>query len=193
MIVAIVPIKRLDDAKSRLASILGPAERQGLVRAMLGRTIEALRRSGLIGSIALATPDQELAAEFSCVHVPDRGDLNRSLLEGIAWAKGMVAQGALLIPADLPAVQAGDIRTVVRSLGGSEGVCVVGTRDGGTGALLLVPPDAMSPQFGPESYRNHVSGGVKLGLRVVELEVEGLSHDLDTVEDLDALAAPLDV
>jgi FO synthase len=41
----LVPVKRLDDAKSRLAGALAPADRRALTLAMLGDVLAAVGRS----------------------------------------------------------------------------------------------------------------------------------------------------
>ena len=63
-------------------------------------------------------------------------------------------------------------------------VVVVPDRHGtGTNALLLEPPDAIRPAFGPGSRERHLG----LAAGAVVDEVPGLLLDVDTPEDLAAL------
>jgi 2-phospho-L-lactate guanylyltransferase len=64
-------------------------------------------------------------------------------------------------------------------------VAIVPDRHGtGTNALLLTPPDAFAPSFGPGSFARHraLAGDA---CRVAELP--SLMHDVDTPEDLRTL------
>ena len=58
---AIVPVKGLDGAKSRLAPALAPDERAQLVVDMLDRVLAACDASTAITRTLLVTPEPELA------------------------------------------------------------------------------------------------------------------------------------
>jgi len=69
----------------------------------------------------------------------------------------------------------------------------VGDRHGtGTNALVLAPPDAMAPGFGPDSFARHVAAAEEAGVsHRVELAAS-LAHDVDTPEDLADLWSAID-
>jgi 2-phospho-L-lactate guanylyltransferase len=71
-------------------------------------------------------------------------------------------------------------------------ILVVPDRHGtGTNALLITPPDAMAPSFGPGSHdRPHDHAGAA-GIAVETVEVPSLALDVDTPEDLAAVEARL--
>ena len=56
-------------------------------------------------------------------------------------------------------------------------------------SLLLTPPDALAPSFGPGSCRRHLEHARAAGLHAVLAHVPSLALDIDTPDDLDALAA----
>ncbi|HLJ65835.1 MAG TPA: 2-phospho-L-lactate guanylyltransferase [Chloroflexota bacterium] len=186
MIAAVIPLKRLSDAKSRLAGRLTGAERMQLARSLLERTVMALHESSVVDRVALVTPEPALAGELGLVGLPDRGGLNASLEEGARWARTTHADALLVLPADLPLLTGDDIRAVVGRLTGGARVVVAPTRDGGTGALLVAPPGTLPFAFGPGSFDRHCTLARQRGLAVAEIRREGLALDLDTAADLEA-------
>jgi 2-phospho-L-lactate guanylyltransferase len=73
------------------------------------------------------------------------------------------------------------------------GVSIVPDRHGtGTNALVLSPPDAIEPSFGPDSRTRHVALAEEAGVPVRIDEVAALALDVDTPDDLAALSAELD-
>jgi 2-phospho-L-lactate guanylyltransferase len=57
----------------------------------------------------------------------------------------------------------------------------------GTNALVLNPPDAFEPAFGPDSCARHVSRARAAGLSFAMEDLPSLARDLDTPEDMNAL------
>src|SRR5437868_4520967 len=98
MIVAAIPVKRLSQAKSRLASRLSDVERSTLVLTLLQQTIAALRESGGMGRIAVATAEPELGERLGVESLPDRGGLNSTLLGAARWARRAGAGSLLIVP-----------------------------------------------------------------------------------------------
>ena len=186
MIAALVPVKRLAEAKSRLAPRLSSEERTALVREMLDRTVWALRGSGVVDRVALATPEPDLAGSLGVELVADTGDLNGSLRRAAGWAEAGGAQGLLIVPADLPSITPEAIRSLIESSGDGPGLAVARTQDGGTGALLLMPPSLIPPAFGPDSFQRHLSLAARLRVPIHQITSGPLCFDLDTAEDLEA-------
>ncbi|MDQ3646452.1 MAG: hypothetical protein M3345_05885, partial [Actinomycetota bacterium] len=65
----------------------------------------------------------------------------------------------------------------------SDVVLVPSTRDGGTNALYLSPPDVITPRFGPASLQAHLALAERLKLRCALLDLPRMALDLDTIED----------
>ena len=170
---------------------LDDARRAALARHLLARTLSALRQSSSVARIALATPDQFLARETGVDWLPDPGSLNEALEGAVTWALRHGAERLLLLPADLSLLDAVDVRLLIASEHDTPGIVIAPTTDGGTGALLLTPPDALRPAFGRESFRRHCRQArrQKIDIRVVALE--GFAHDVDTIDDLHALLPEL--
>lgn len=182
-IAAVIPVKRLAHAKSRLAGRLSPRDRAGLVLALLERAVSALETSGVVESIAVVTPEPDVARRVGTVHIADSGSLNGSLSNAATWAISEGCGGLLVLPGDLPLVSPDDICDLVGLQ--SPGVTIAPTHDGGTGALLLIPPDAISPGFGHDSFARHVGWAQERGIPVRTFNRTGFACDLDTADDLE--------
>jgi len=189
VIVAAVPLKRLDRVKSRLAPRLSTGERSELMLGLLERVVGGLEQSRVVHRIALVTPERAVARQLDIVQLPDRNGLNPSLRGAVDWALDLGAQSLLIVPADLSLLTPDDVRSLVEASGGTSGVTIAPTHDGGTGALLLTPPDAISPSFGVRSFRRHLHLAAASGMAVRQVSRQGFLYDVDTVEDLESLMA----
>jgi len=193
-VIAVVPVKDLWGTKSRLKPILDPGARAGLTIYMMGRVISALRETD-VDEVCVVSPDRIVLDEAekrgaSPLAQESRG-LNPALEEGRRRAMDRRASSLLVLPADLPLLEAQDVRAVLES--GVDAPSVVISPDGaraGTNALLLHPPDALPFAFGPGSYQAHLHAARERGLDVRVCERPHLAFDLDTVEDLARLDKP---
>jgi len=193
VIVAAVPVKRLSQAKSRLAGVLSREERESLVVYLLERTVAALRESGAVDRIALVTAEADLAARLSVEWLPDAGSLNGSLRAAAVCASNAGAGGLLIIPADLAFLRPDDVAHVVHARSANGGVVLAPAEDGGTAALFLTPPDVLPPSFGAHSARLHevLARGRSLNLRMVSTPT--LCFDLDEEADYQRYTAGVSV
>lgn len=192
MIAAVVPAKRLLEAKSRLSPHLPPEERAGLMCALLQRTITALQESGVVDFLALATAEAGLAGQLGAAWLPDQGSLNASLRHAAGWASDSGAAALLIVPGDLPLITSSAVRTFIAAAGTGRGIALTSTQDGGTGALLLTPPTVISPAFGAASFARHCRIAADRDVPAQVLRSPALSFDLDTIEDLHAVRAQTD-
>jgi 2-phospho-L-lactate guanylyltransferase len=193
--IAILPIKSFGAAKQRLAGLLGSGARQALVQAMFQDVLASLRRVEGLDAIAVVTanPAAERAARGEGVVVVADGEEsghNEAAALGTAYAVEHGFDRALLVPGDTPLV---DPREIERLLGGDgPGLVVVPDRHGdGTNALLISPPRAIEPAFGPGSRTRHEQLAATAGIRCRVEPLPSLAIDVDTPEDLDELTALL--
>ncbi|MFE3793769.1 2-phospho-L-lactate guanylyltransferase [Nocardia tengchongensis] len=198
---AVIAVKSLGLAKSRLADGLAPEYRPRLVLAMLEDTVTAAVATPAIASVTVVTPDPTVAGVVRAlgarVHpepeviAPHTSGLNAALAagaEGVRRAHGSV--DLLALQADLPALRAAELGELLRSARHHRSV--VTDHDGsGTVALLVRGGGddplnaALNPLFGPDSARRHIAGGA------VEVlgEWPGLRQDVDTAADLERAVA----
>jgi 2-phospho-L-lactate/phosphoenolpyruvate guanylyltransferase len=193
--IAILPVKSFGAAKQRLAAAVEPGARQALARAMLSDVLAALGRVPELDSTVVVTgePAAAAAARSRGVAVlPDGEEAGQSAAAtiGIRHALAEGFRRALLVPGDTPLLDPAELSGL---LGRAPDVCIVPDRHGtGTNALLLRPPDAIQPSFGPGSRDRHVESARAAGLAFAIEEVPTLMHDVDTGDDLAALAAELE-
>ncbi len=187
-VIAVVPVKDLWGTKSRLKPILDGGARAGLTIYMMGRVISALREAA-VEKVCVVSPDRivlhEAERRGALPLMQESRGLNPALEEGRRWAMDRGASSILVLPADLPLLEAPDVRAVLESA--QEAPSAVISPDGaraGTNALLIQPPDALPFAFGPGSYEAHLGAARERGLDVRVCELPHLAFDLDTAEDL---------
>lgn len=191
---ALVPLRGLEDAKTRLGAELDPEERLALVVEMATRTLAAARDArGLAGTV-LVTADPaaaELAARFGARTIVQRlPGLNAALREARALAVANGATAILVLPVDLPSIDADTVTQVLAAAertaeAGHDGlVLAVPDRHGtGTNALLVSPPATIDPAFGEGSFARHRAAAILAGATFVE-HGGALTFDVDTGADL---------
>jgi 2-phospho-L-lactate guanylyltransferase len=193
---AVLPVKRFDAAKQRLAAGIDADRRRELAGAMVADVIEAIGGARAIERLIVVTGDplaQELAAEAGAEVVPDPEDAGHSeaAQAGIARAEVEGAERVVLLAGDCPLL---DPRELDRLLTGtpSRYVGIVPDRHGtGTNALLLSPPDAIAPAFGEGSRQRHVEAARAAGIPFSIEDLPSIELDLDTPADVIALTREL--
>jgi 2-phospho-L-lactate/phosphoenolpyruvate guanylyltransferase len=187
-VVAVVPVKDLWGTKSRLKPILNPSARAGLTLYMMGRVVSALKEAG-VENVCVVSPDlivlDEAREHAATPLLQESRGLNPALEEGRRWAMDRGASALLVLPADLPLLEAQDVRAVLEGVS-DEGSVVISpdSASAGTNALLLRPPYALPFAFGPGSFEAHLRAARERGLDVRVCERPHLAFDLDTAEDL---------
>lgn len=187
---AVVPVKRLADAKSRLASVLTIRQRRELVCLLLSRTLRVLRafrgRNGIlvVGSDrAVRTIARRYGAEF--VAEARRGGMNRALSRARSAAVARRADAVLVVPADLPLLSARDIAWLKKKTGRPPFVAIAPDASGrGTNLLYVSPPGLIRFSFGANSFRRHLQSAQHSGITATVLRRRTLARDLDRPEDL---------
>ena len=194
---AILPIKGFDHAKQRLSGLLGSGSRQALAQAMFLDVLASLRHVRGLEAVAVVTGDAraQSAARAERVHlIHDAAQTGQSAaaMLGIRFALSAGYERVLLVPGDAPLLDPEEITTLLGSPRGP-GVTIVPDRHGtGTNGLLIAPPDALEPSFGPDSLARHVRLAEEAGLDAKVEPVPSLLHDVDTPDDLAELAAVLE-
>ncbi|HWC34805.1 MAG TPA: 2-phospho-L-lactate guanylyltransferase [Mycobacteriales bacterium] len=183
----VVPVKRLENAKTRLG--IDAESRASLAVAMAVDTVVAALACPLVGSVVVVTDDGRARAALEPLgiqiepDVPDAG-LNAALEHGVAIAaNGHV--GALA--SDLPALRPDDLTVVLRRAEAHD-QSVVGDVSG-TGTTLLCARSAaqFAPRFGVASLAAHLAAGAT---DLTDVAPPSLRRDVDTI---DALSAAVDL
>jgi 2-phospho-L-lactate guanylyltransferase len=193
--IAILPVKSFGAAKQRLAGVLGGGSRRALALAMFTDVLAALREVEGLDQVTVVTADPEaesVALSRGARVLPDREEAgqSRAALLGIRQAIRDGFERALLVPGDTPLLDPAEVSALLaRDLE----LAIVPDRHGtGTNALLLRPPDAIEPAFGPGSLERHLDRARAAGVRAALERVSSLLPDVDTPEDLAELGAQLE-
>jgi len=196
--IAILPIKSFGAAKQRLGELLGAGSRQALARAMFADVLSALRHVPALDEIAVVTGDRsaEWAARAERVLVladPTEEGQSAAALIGVRHALSEGFDRALLVPGDAPLLDPAELTALLESQRAGRGAAIVPDRHGtGTNALLLSPPDAFEPSFGPDSFARHVAAAEAAGICCSVDELPSLTLDVDTPDDLAEVARRLE-
>jgi 2-phospho-L-lactate guanylyltransferase len=189
---AILPIKSFAKAKQRLRFELPEYDRRALVEAMFADALVALGRVHALERVIVVSADrvaQRIAGGYGAIVVEDdeRGH-NTAAMRGVEVLMKDGIERALLVPGDCPLLSPADIHALLAHEVPARSALIVPDRHGtGTNALLLTPPDVLTPSFGPDSRRRHVADAQASGVPAEVVELDSLALDVDTPDDLEAL------
>ncbi len=177
---AIVPVKGLDDAKSRLAPALSAAERRTLVERMLGSVLAACDAARTVDGVLVVTPDPGLAPGREVLEDPGVG---HGFAVSLALRDERARNGGLVVRAECPLVTAASLDALVAA---ARPVALAPARDGGMNAVALADPALVEPAFGePGSARVTIARARAAGLEPALLDDAGLAFDVDRPADLE--------
>lgn len=185
----VIAVRGGPQAKSRCAPVLGAADRQALVAAMLEDMLRAAAETVGLGPVIVVTPTQELAelatrqGGLALVEAPPFG-LNAAFAAGLRRARTEADAPVLLLPGDLPLVGPADLEMAGRAVASGALLLAASLADGGTGAVGLPAGVEMPLMFGPDSFRRHLAAAQALGLPLQLIEGGALGLDIDRPEDL---------
>jgi 2-phospho-L-lactate/phosphoenolpyruvate guanylyltransferase len=185
----VIPVKPLDAALRRLAGVLGAPERRALQAAMLRDVLSAATAFSQTTVVVTADPlVGALARDRGAVVAPDRdppAGINAAVARGILAAAG---HAVLILMGDLPCATEADLRHVAASAPPGRGVTLAMSGDGtGTNAMLVAPPQLVSPSFGAGSLARHLAAAQAVNADCTVVTAPGLMLDIDTPEDLSTL------
>jgi 2-phospho-L-lactate guanylyltransferase len=189
---AVLPVKRFARAKQRLSESVADPLRRELARAMVSDVLDALALTQAVAFTVLVTAEPaaaEAAREHGALVVPDREESGQPAAAalGVRRALEQGAERVLCVPGDCPALDPHELEQLLAG-GASEEVVIVPDRHGtGTNGLLLAPPGAIAPAFGPDSCARHRALARRAGMTCRVARPSSLLLDVDTGADLAAL------
>ena len=188
---AIVPVKRFENAKTRLSSMLDTEDRIRLSSLMLEDTLQILSVATPLTQVIIVSADKradEIATKHGAKFLPEEKE--KGVNSAVALADGYciekeAADATIVIPHDLPLLDSIVISKACE-LAEKESTCIVicpSVRYDGTNMLLRKPPSVIGTFYETDSYNMHVRTAIKLGIPVKPLLSKSLMYDIDTPED----------
>ncbi len=181
----LIPVKRLDGAKSRLADALDAEERADLVRELLGHVLAVVKEAkvGPVTVVSAEPLDLDGTPRFDDGGLPWNEALSAAMTEVVC--EPVVA----VVAADLPRLTAAEVRALVIATPEC-GIAIGRAQDGGTNAVSMRPPGKVETHFGEQgSAEVHERAARLAGGNAHVLDCPGLAFDVDTPEDLAAWRA----
>ena len=185
---AIVPIKRFDQAKRRLASVLNVRQRRGLMLAMARDVLTALRQARRLSGVLLVSRAPEadaLARAFGVRQFAESeaANLPQALEEARDHAASELgAGGVFIVPADTPLIAANEIDQLIQA---HQHVTLLPDGEAiGTNGLICAPPNAIPFVFDGKSFKAHAAHARAAGFPPKVVPNSGFALDIDTPDDL---------
>ena len=185
--IALVPVKRLDQAKSRLSDKLDAPARAQLMHDTLRRTVRALQAAAVFERISIVTLDTQVKAWAAGWGVHTLSEKRHGLNEALDEARGECDQtdAVLVIHGDVAWLTVEDVRAMTNLAASERAVVIAPDRHNrGTNALLLKPPCAIAFAFGENSAQRHASLAREAGIEPAWYHSPTIGLDVDVAADL---------
>lgn len=186
---ALIPVKVLHEAKSRLAAYVPLEQREQLVIDMLHHVITVLQDSEQFEHVAVVSADPRvlhLARRWGALPRIEEAQGHNAALHTAALREIEAGATALLtVSADLPLLKVDDIHRLIEAAQDYDVVLAPSHEGTGTNALLVHPPLALPYLFGVNSLEHYLAKARQRGLSSTQCVSNGLSRDIDTIDDLE--------
>ncbi len=185
-----IPIKSLQEAKTRLSAILSPMERADLASSMFQDVLAASKRTPGVERVIVVTPAGPASViarvEGIDLLLESKTDgLNKAVQLAIDHSSAGGCERLLVVHADVPLVEPEDLALFYER---TSRIMISPSRDlNGTNALLLNPPNIIQPRYGRMSFDTHMRLAREKGIKPVVIKNERLALDIDTPQDLKIL------
>mgnify|MGYP001812018731 FL=1 len=189
---ALVPLKDLVRAKTRLAGLLSPSERRGLAQAMVEDVLTVLAGHPDLRRVTLVSDDPAsamIARTYGIDHLEEAAlaasGLNPVIEAATDRLIGSGAEPFIVLHADLPLLAAADVSAVIECYEATQGL-VIGCDRYRRGSNLLAFGRDSRPRFcfGSDSYAAHRSVAREAGIHYSEILLPGIGLDIDEAHDL---------
>lgn len=185
----LIPVRPFEEGKTRLATVLGPAERTVLNRRffdhVFGVACQAVGATRCI-VVSRSAEVRDLAEAAGARAVVETGNnLNAALTQGAGEVPA--GEAVLALSTDLPGLRVDDVEAMIAAGERADVVIAPDEAGKGTNALLLRRVGVVPFLYGSNSFAVHTAAANGIGLTLVEINRPGFSIDIDTPEQLDAV------
>ncbi len=183
----LIPIKKLEESKTSFSENFSVEQRKTLTLSMLEDLVNVAEKVDSVET-AVVTPDSKVKEfveerDTDVIMEPDVG-LIRALNIAIGDSIDSGFDYVLIMPGDVPLVRSEDVEEILDSAAGEQCVVITPSKENGTNALLLHPPDVIDLKFGGESFPDHVKEARSRGVKFRVYRSERLERDIDVPSDL---------
>src|SRR3712207_1424530 len=182
---AIVPVKRFENAKTRLSSMLDREDRIRLSSLMLEDTLRTLSTARSLTGVIIVSSDKrahELATKHGANFVNEEREtgVNSAVALADSYCMKEAADATIIIPHDLPLINGSDI-SKAQELAQKELQCIVicpSHRYDGTNMLLRKPSSVIATYYDSDSYNMHIKAAASLGISIKYFFSKNLMYDI---------------
>lgn len=190
---ALLPLKDLVQAKTRLAGVLTPSERRALAQAMVEDVLTVLITVDELEGVLLVSDDpaaQMLARHYGVDLVEERQlgcrGLNEAVAAGVACLLERGVKDVMVLHTDLPLLAGTDIQAALEAYAQTDTDLLIAPDGAGEGTNLMIFPAGDPPQFqyGEGSCPAHQADAIARGQRVGLIHRANLQCDVDSAADV---------
>jgi len=187
---AVIPVKPLRRAKSRLGSILSLEQRAALVVQLFEHTLDVLSHWEKLSGIMVVSASQriwEISEPYGVEILKEARavSLNHSLEQARLTVIQRAAGALLIVAADIPGLNRPSLVKVLDDPRQQyPGVVIAPDRaKKGTNVMLLSPPEILNFCYGPDSFSKHQAQARQVKAAFSAVFDPCLNFDVDTPED----------
>lgn len=188
----IIPIKSFKNSKNRLKPNLNDEARIEFCKRMALDVLNCVKNCKNFDKIIIITKEKHDLSELKnnkIYFLEDKEEkgINQAIQLAFETYNINEEDSLLILHADIPLLTEFDMNLITEKAKSSQKTAVIvpSRRKDGTNALFLKPPNLIEVQFGKNSYEKHVKSLEKIqDLKVITIENENISLDIDTYQDL---------
>ena len=189
-IFAIVPVKRFENGKSRLAPLLSTVERVKLCELLLDETLYTLKKTCAISEVIVVSSDkraEKIAKVYGASFLIEykEGGVNTAVAIADNYCKRADVDASIVIPQDLPLMTSRDIDIICKSSEEYEKCMIIcpSLRYDGSNALLRKPSLLIKTYYDNNSFGMHITAAKEIGAILKIIHLARIMIDLDTIDD----------
>jgi len=190
----IVPVKRFERGKSRLASMLDVVERVKLCGLLLDDTLSTINKASSISEVIVVSSDKRaegISKRHGAIFLKEyveRG-VNKAVSIADNYCNAAGANATIVIPQDLPLLTPADIDMICNTAEEYEKCLAIcpSLRYDGSNALLRRPSKLIKTYYDNNSFDTHIKAAKEIRANLKIILSRRIMTDLDTIEDAENL------
>jgi len=188
---AVIPVKTFSKAKTRLN--LSSEKTEQICKIMLESVLDTVSKSAIIEKTVVVSKDEtalSMGKRFGAMEIYDQEELgvNSAVLLADNYLSKENFDASVVLPQDIPLIQAEDIETLIDFRMSNRCALVVPSRKfDGTNALFRIPIGVMETHYDEDSYKIHLNTAEKRNASSSLVLIRRIMLDVDEQSDLDLI------